>query len=184
MSYLSRIASLTSLLSAQERAVLLLRATNTGTEPDPDVLGSMPPEQRKELHHYLALAYVANGALSISINVIAAQTEDLTCDRDQVRMLEDAAGLLERDLSLQKVEKVRGWRKKTEVTVPEFLRGLAGDLRDSIRERVAGRWQELRAVELEWEEIKAEFGGEDIVHPDLRARAATTAATLRDLRPS
>ena len=67
------------------------------------------------------------------------------------------------------------------MSVPEFLRGLHEELRASLFSEAKLRWQELRALETVWEEIAADFDGEDPVHPDLRTHLDETKRRLRAL---
>lgn len=181
MSLRNRLTSLAPTLSAKERAILLLRSHHKDEEEDPEVRRTMPAEQRPEFHRFLGLIYVANGELAVYIRVLAHEANNLKCDRDQIVLLEDASHQLEAQLGLEPPATVRGWRKRERITVPEFFHGLAAELRDSLSKRVVQHWQELRATELEWDEIAAELDGEDPVHPLVREQAAETATTLREL---
>jgi hypothetical protein len=48
------------------------------------------------------------------------------------------------------------------------LSTIAKTLVNQIRDGVAMRWQEVRAVELAATQLSNHFGGEDILHPDVR----------------
>ena len=65
--------------------------------------------------------------------------------------------------------------------MPGFLRGLAEEMRQEVRREVVLRWQELRALEIVWAEVRGEFDGEDAVHPELRREAQEAAQKLREL---
>jgi hypothetical protein len=161
----NRLRRLTPELTAKERAVLVLRAVNAGEEPDPEILATMPREQNREFDRYAGLSYVANGELGALCRAIQSQVEGLDAQRLQIEELERAAALLEEEFGLEKQGRLRGWRRKESVTVPEFLRGLALELRD----------------EIVWNEIAQEFDGEDPVHAELRQRAADTGELARSL---
>lgn len=59
-----RLDNLLPALTAQERALLILRAFKTDKEPDPDILRSAPREQARSLARYLFLIRTINEALS------------------------------------------------------------------------------------------------------------------------
>lgn len=58
-----RLDNLLPALTAQERALLILRALKNDKEPDPDVLRTAPPQQARSLTHYLFLIRTINEAL-------------------------------------------------------------------------------------------------------------------------
>jgi hypothetical protein len=177
-----RLTRLTPALTAKERAILALRAHNSGIELDPDVRGKMPRDQVREYNRYAALAYIACSELGALCLVIASHVDCLDNQCRQFEMLEEAGGIIAADLG-EEVDKrrVRGWRKKASVTVPQFLAAVAEDLRREVHEGLVLRWQEIRAVEVVWDEVALEFDGEDPVAPELRAKAAEVKTALLDL---
>jgi hypothetical protein len=170
----SRLDRLTPVLTAKERAILALRAQNAGQERDPELL-RMPEEQRRAYDHYVGLVFVATAQLGALLHVIGNQIDHIESDLDLLAQLDGAASIIEAEWGQGPPDwSVKGWRKRKTLTVPEFLRGLSHDLSANIEAELALRWQELRAVEIVWDEIALEFDGEDAAHPDLRARAAAT----------
>jgi len=178
----ARLDKLAPALTAKERAILMLRRHTAGLEPDPELLRSMPKEQAREYDRYAGLAYVANAHLGSLLRVIHMQVDSLEFHRDQLANLDEAAGRLESELPDEvQANPVRGWRKREKVSVPEFLRGLALEMRTNLQEALVLRWQELRALEIVWNEIAAEFDGEDTLHPELRREANDTGAKIKAL---
>jgi hypothetical protein len=80
---------------------------------------------------------------------------------------------------------VRPWRQHRrsshDVTVPEFLRSLAAELREDALKELCMRWSELRAVEIVLDEIAEQFDGGDALHPDARGWLTGARATAREL---
>ena len=171
----SRLGKLTPALSARQRFLLMLRARNTGA-PDPDVKRTMPHEQYEEFRVYARLWLVANGPLAAVLGVVEVNVHYLEQALGRLSELDQAAALLVRDLGEELPKEVRAWRSRKHVTVPQFLQGLAGDLRAELREDLSGCWAFLRGVERLWAELAAEFDGEEVV--DAKPRA--TAAALRE----
>src|SRR5712691_9130105 len=103
---------LTPVLSAKERAVLVLRAQSQGVDPDPEILRTMPPEQRHEYDRYVGLDYVTNFELNALGFAIRRTVEVLKHELEQLALLESAASSLEKEYG-EKVEPgaVRQWRK-------------------------------------------------------------------------
>jgi hypothetical protein len=168
----SSLSKLMPTLSARERAVLALRAQRTGEDPVA-VRASMPPEQRHEYNRFMALAFVAGCQMGALVHVIKNQVENLEFDLDRIDLLERAATMLEEDDPESVAARpVRNWRqhtrRKQQVTVPDFLRSLAAELREDAYKELCVRWQELRAVEIVCEDIRQSSDGEDAMHPDVR----------------
>ena len=182
MTFVSRLGKLTSALTGKERAVLVLRARNAGQEPDPELLQIADQAQRHQYDRYVALAYVANAELGALCFVIGQQAEYATSVSRPFEVLQEASGILADELQ-ETVDprKIKGWRHQKEVTVPEFLAGLAEELRLDTLAEVRLRWQELRALDMVWDAIRDEFDGEDPVQPTLRESARATAETLQAL---
>ena len=179
----ARLDRLMPTLTAKERAILVIRADKAGTPEDPEVRRSLPREQLREFNRYLGLCYVANADLGIVLHVLSIQVERFENESYRLSELSGAADLLEKEMpeEVAKEPPVRGWRRRERITVPEFLRGVHEELRASLFRDARYRWQELRALETVWEDIAADFEGEDPVHPDLRAKLDETERRLRAL---
>jgi hypothetical protein len=182
MSTSSRLTRLLPSLTPQQRAVLVLRARNANTEPAPELLRDSQAADRRAFNRYMALVYVANADLGALCYVIALQVEGSEFGRNQVSLLNAAAALAEQAEGLTRPAPAsRHWRRKKTVGTGEFLRGVAAELRYEALQEVSLRWRELRALEIVWAEVAAEFDGEDPVHPELRQKAAETEVKLREL---
>ena len=181
MTLAARLGRVSAALPARERALLFLRARDAGQEPDPELLRVNDEVERRALNGYLALVFVADSQLGAVLNVLQFHVERLKTDLHAFTTVQEAARVLTEELGEQVAkEKVRAWRKQESVTVPEFLYGLAGELKREVLEHALLRWRELRALEVVWEEIGTEFGGEDVVDPRLREQATETATLLRE----
>ncbi|MBI4498975.1 MAG: hypothetical protein HY689_13870 [Chloroflexi bacterium] len=95
-------------------------------------------------------------------------------NRDRLARIEAAAAQLEERYP----EEVAEEREAGTVPVPEFLRGLARDLRTYLQRDFALRWRELRALETVWSEIDEEFDGEPASARQVRELAARTKEKL------
>lgn len=178
----ARLDKLAPALSAKERAVLALRRHTAGLEPDPELTRSMPREQARQYDRYAGLAYVANAELGALCRVITTNVEMLEFQEEQISLLGQAATQLEEQWPDDvRANPVRGWRKRSHTTVPEFLRGLEAEMRQELHGALLLRHKELRALESVWAEIAAEFDGEDVAHPDLRRQANQTMDRIRQL---
>ena len=172
MSIDSRITRLLPALNARERAVLALRARNAGhVEPVPR--GSIPAEQRHDFNRYMGLAFVAGCQFQALIQFAKGHIENLDFNLDRIELLERAASMLEEDQPEDVVARpVRPWRQRVRqpesITVPEFLRSLAAEIREDAYKELSFRWQELRAAELVTAEIAKTFDGEDPLQPEGR----------------
>jgi len=106
---------------------------------------------------------------------------DLDATASQVRLLLEAAALLEHEHGLKPPKRLRDWRKPGQMEVNEFLRSVARDLKEELIEALALRWQELRPIQLVWEELALEFGGADPVDPQFREKLAAASGQIASL---
>ncbi len=182
MTLANRLGKATSALSGKERAILTLRARREGNDPDPDWLQFRHPTQRRQYDRYVALAYVASSELGMLCHVIKNQVDYAAGRVPAFEIIEEAAGILASDLGESiNVRKARTWRREKAVSVPEFLAGLALEVREYAVAEVITRWKELRALEIVWEVLRTEFDGVDPVVPEVRATATAASTTLREL---
>jgi hypothetical protein len=160
-----------------------MRASHAGQ--DPGEARRVPQEQRHEYNHYMGLIFVAGCQMGALLHVIKSQVDNLEFDVDRIDLLEAAATQLEEDdPESVSARPVRPWRQRRRskelITVPEFLRCLAAELREDAYKELSVRWQELRAVEVVLGEIAEQFDGEDALNPDMRGwltECRTTAQT-------
>ena len=74
---------------------------------------------------------------------------------------------------------VKNWRRLKQIPIGVFLCSVAAEIRLALQDQVEFRRQELRALEVTWAEIAAQFDGEDPRHPELRDKAAAVSERLR-----
>ena len=177
MTMQSRLQKLTQNLSPLQRIQLLLLAQREGREPDPELSRVADPQQNKAFNRYVALLYVINRELGAVCHLVSGWLEFLEYSANQIRLLEQGAGILEQDYEIERAKKPRDWRKER-MEIPEFMRSLAHDLRADLVTAVVQRWSEVAALEAVWVELSGEFGGEDPVGPELRELAEETKAGL------
>jgi len=176
----TRLQKITQGLSPLQRITLILQAQREGREPNPDLSRISDPQQNKAFNRYVALLYVINQELGALCYTGAAFSELLEFSAREVRLLDGAAGILEKDHGVERVKHPRDWRKHN-MEVPEFLRRLALELREDLLGSVVQRWRELTALEAVWAELAEEFGGEDPLSPELRTMADDTKQRLQAL---
>jgi hypothetical protein len=121
---------------------------------------------------------VINRELGALCHTASGFTQSLESSADQVRLLEQAAGVLEEQEGIERAKRPRDWRSVSEMSVPEFLRSLALDLRQDLLTVVGQRWSELAALEQVWGELAEEFAGEDPLSPEVRTMAEETRQRL------
>jgi hypothetical protein len=181
MTMQTRLQRVTRSLSPLQRITLILQARNEGRAPDPELGRVEDPQQAKAFRRYLALLFATNSALGPRCDAVVIISADLEAAAEQVRLLTRAAGALEEEHGLKPPRRLRDWRRPGEMQVNEFLRSLAREQREDLLSVLALRWQELRAVELVWDELAAEFGGADPVEPQFREKVAEAAGRMRAL---
>jgi hypothetical protein len=169
-------------LNGKERVVLLLKARNAGREPEFDPHRDFPNDSERRLYdRYVGVVYIANSELGMLLEVIKRQAEWLAEGRQTFEILRDAA----EELATQEGQPL-DWRRlpkpgRRRVSVPVYVAQVSEHVREAAAEAVTFRWQELRALERVWDEMGADFDGEDPVNPVLREDAASARKTLEDL---
>jgi hypothetical protein len=67
-------------------------------------------------------------------------------------------------------QRVRGRRQGDTQSLPIYLDNLAHECRSVYLKEALFRWQELRALEIVWDEIGSEFDGEEIISTENRGQ--------------
>jgi hypothetical protein len=140
-------------LTARERAVLVRRTARAG-EATEELVRNVPPDQRLEYNRYMALVFVAEYYFANVIHLVTRQLEAFDFASTRMRLLEEAATLLEEDYPDSiATEPVRAWDKMQRaknklITTPTFLRSLAQEIREDLHKELCFRWQELRGIEI------------------------------------
>jgi hypothetical protein len=182
MSLTTRLERATQSLTPLQRAVLVLQALRDGREVGSDITDSKDEQQRRAFNRYMALLWVANHQLGANAAIIAFRVELAQKEHWRVQVLNQAAGLLDEDEGRPPSKAQRNWRKrKGPIEVPVFLRSLALECDDDCAELVQHLWREVLALEQVWQDLSAEFGGEDPVLPEHRERLKQTTEELREL---
>lgn len=177
----AQLGKIAPTLSARERFLLVLRAHNVGETEDPSIRSTMPRAQVREFNRYGQLVFIANHTLWPILVVLQHHVEALEYQRERIARLDAAAALLEEQHPEEKAEAREREREPGMVTVPEYLRGLAQELRRDLGRELSLRWRELRALETVWAEIAAEFDGEPVTEHEVRTRVAETKGKLQEL---
>ena len=181
MTTQARLQKITQGLSPLQRITLILQAQHEGREPDPDLSRVTDPQQSKTFNRYVALIYIINRELGALCHTLSGWTQFLDQNANQVRLLNQAAAVLETEYGIEPARQPRDWRTSSNMEVPEFLRSLAKELRAELVNAVAQRWREVAAIELVWSDLAEEFGGEDPLNPELRLMAEESKQALRSL---
>ena len=182
MRLAARLDRVLPALTVRERVSLTLRAQAAGDEPDPQLSRLSSLEERKEYDRYVALIIAANVELGTLVQALAIALWEIASRLDDADLLREAAALsAEQEGSVMPDKPVRNWRSINPISTPFFLCGVAEDIQSQLRDQLKLRWQEVRALEILWTEIAAEFGGADPRHPELKAKADELSADAREL---
>ena len=187
----SRLGSVYAKLTARERAVTTLEAHKAEREPDPRLLSTMPPEQGPEYNRYadrLERFDRAGRALLLALARGIDTCETLTGWLATVRLVGGCLDALEAEAELHRDERARppdrlqaaleklqrriaccAFPDEDGASDTEEPRSLIPILRDRFRREVQDRWAELRAVEIEADDLGATLDCPDVLMPDLRS---------------
>jgi len=180
MTLPARLQKLTQHLSPLQRVVLILQAQREGREPDPAWSRFDDDQQRRVFNRYAGLAYVVNREFGSALTVIEERVDGAELARHYFELFSEAASQMEAQEGIETpVKPAKGWRELESLMPSLLFRGLAAEMKQQALDGLVWRWRELRALETVWDELAGEFGGADPLLPELRARAADTAARLR-----
>jgi hypothetical protein len=157
-----RVGKMLSVLTARERALLILRAIKEDGEPDQMVRFTMPEEQRQEFNHYIFLMNGVNCDLGMFTAYLSAVVGQLSL---RLGWLITVALLI--DAGDKEME--QRWS------------GIETVLKETLAEGIAENWRQVRAVEAVVEEAKEEFGGEDPCVPFIRSKLDEAKALLEEM---
>ena len=199
-----RLDRLLPALSAQERAILILRDFKAEKPQDRQLLNTASERQTPEINHLIGLMNAVNCELTFSLMLICAQVTQVEIKHgwlmsmalciDEVQMLGYAILQETNDAKLRRRVKqliARGpgqvespvetpdseGRKDGEHTIDWLLRSLV----TAIKTGTEQNWRELRAIDMAVEEVAEEFGGEDPLRADGRALLDEGKARCRQL---
>ena len=97
MSITTRLLEVTQGLSPLQRVSLVLQALRDGRETDPDIARIDDPQEKKAFNRYIGLLYCANVGLAPRCHGLSIVTDELERAAERVRLLEQAASVLEED---------------------------------------------------------------------------------------
>jgi hypothetical protein len=180
VSLATRLAKLSPVLSARERAILVIRAEVAGEDPDPDLRQLMPREQVGEFNRLIAIYYIANAELGTVVRSLTNQAYLL----NQWSVTPYTLGVAAAEASRQfdeplSTKSLRNWRKRTDINLTCLLQGLEQECRDGLAIAALARWREARALETVWAEMADELDGEEIIHPNRRQELEQVKSDLR-----
>lgn len=200
-----RAAKCYAVLTAPERAVLLLRARDEDREPDGEIFSTMPYEQAEELDRLLDTIAVVDNELSFAIFVVHEQVMQLDVRygwlvtlRAWANQAENVGGVVDTymkdDWAREEVQRLLA-RSPAGLDLPvdaeravpgavpkdpamrETARALAIGIRDGLR----ARWGELTAMDLVLDGFAEMLGGADPLRRDARAMIDGTRLTATEL---
>jgi len=207
----SRLSKVSNVLTAKERALLVLRSWKAGEEEDPGWRWRMPEQQVREFNRLIELMNGVNVHLVPFLLVVNLEVEKLRLRlgwlgtlalwNHQALAVEDFIkyGTKRRDGhvllledSLQHAPLVpvvyiseefqELVASKREEREPTKLDGLADVHKDVLREGVVEQSKLLRAAELAVAEVAEAFGGEDPALPEVRHMIERAVEQLEDVR--
>jgi hypothetical protein len=156
------VGKMLSVLTARERALLILRAIKEEGEVDPAVRFTMPYEQCQEFNHYIFLMNGVNCDLGTFTAYLSAMVGQLNL---RLGWLITVALLI--DCGDKWME--QHWSR------------LETGLKETLTDGIAQYWRQVRAVEAVVEEAREEFGGEDPCMPLIRSKLDEAKALLEEM---
>ncbi|MDP9236376.1 MAG: hypothetical protein M3P30_03090 [Chloroflexota bacterium] len=201
-----RIDRLLPTLSAQERAIFVLRQYKSGAEETPAIMSTMPRNQIDAFNRYVRLMNTVNSDLGAALLLIDAQVKQTDTKYAWLMSLllisDEVEGALHQISRETKDPKVGGAIKRLIARGPGALKvplGLTSDGKEplgqsfvralvtGIRDGLSSHWRELRAIEMVVDEVAEEFGAEDPLRPDTRRvlddAKATCVKLCHDIQP-
>ena len=99
----------------------MLQALRDGRDADPGIARIDDPQEKKAFNRYIALLYCANVGLAPRCHGLSIVSDELERAAERVRLLEQAAEVLEEGHGLTRPRRVRDWRKtRNNMEVNEF----------------------------------------------------------------
>lgn len=175
----ARLGKMTPALTARQRFLAIFNAHRAGTTVDPELRASMPPEQAGEFYAYTRLLFASEVLLGNAAVTVHGHVGELDRLVERIVILEHNTAELERthpELTRKPGERRR---KGGRVTIPEWLRELAAQLRSTLVDEIRYRWHELRCIELLWDDMATQWDGVDPAHPTVRAKVEEAREGLR-----
>ena len=162
MSIDARLKKLTPLLSAKERAILVLGSLKDGTPEDPSWRTTMPMDQVTEFNRLIGLMNAANVHLAMFIALLETSVAKVN-----LRMAWFVTLLLWED-HLGAIRRAAKKKLQPSVTKNPAAETVGDALQDVLCQTAADCWAQIRGGEIVLEEIAAEFDGADPLKPKNR----------------
>jgi len=162
MSIDARLKKLTPLLSAKERAILVLGSLKDGTPEDPNWRTTMPMDQVPEFNRLIGLMNAANLHLAMFIALLETSVAKVN-----LRMAWFVTLLLWED-HLGEIRRAAKKKLKPSVTKNPVAETVGDALQDVLCQTAADCWAQIRGGEIVLEEIAAEFDRADPLKPKNR----------------
>ena len=174
MSIETRLNRLAPVLTAKERAILVLGSLKNRTLEDPLWRSTMPASQVAEFNRLIGLMNACN----IQLGVLIAHIEHVV-EKMELRLMWGGTLALVADYA----PKPRRRKAKLECRVMDVL---PERIEEGVVAEAPGRWKELRAIEVVLDELAREFDGEyplRDVHVEALHSVKGQIADLRELTP-
>ncbi len=193
MSLGARLNKLLPVLSAKERAILVLRSLKDKTPEDPMWRQTMPRDQSPEFNRLIVLMNACNIYLPLYITVVEQHTEQLYLRFMWWDMLVDSGLQIWRLAQLIPASKRRKAEKAVANSYPlaelpwdadeheHSWLNVSDRMEAGIRLWLVSLWEELRSIDIVLEEVAKEFDGEDPLRPIMRGVVEKTRKKLTDL---
>ncbi|MPZ49831.1 MAG: hypothetical protein GEU75_11165 [Dehalococcoidia bacterium] len=172
MSLTSRLDKVLPALSVRQRIALILTAQAAGEEPGPQLKAIDKLEERREYDRFAALLIAANihlGAVLYGLEIAVGPLENRLIDLETLAW---ASTEIAEQEGQAPAKPTKRWRQLRTMTAGTFLGNVAAEVRGELLGQTELCWQALRAVEITWSEITAQFDGADPRTPDRQERAA------------
>jgi hypothetical protein len=199
MSVDGRLNRVAPMLTARERAILILESWKEDRKEDPSWRYSMPANQALEFNHLIELMNGANLSLGPYLALVHEQIAKIELRQawlvalvlweEQVQEIEAAVRVALKGVKTDKLVRerlnsaIRQQRLKLKGESPDV--GVRDRLAAALIETLAGCfsdiWQEVSACELVLAEVAAHFNGTDPLRPRYRGIMTDCGSKLADL---
>ena len=180
MSLATRLDKLMPVLSAKERAILVLRSLKDKTPEDPMWRQTMPREQSPEFHRLIVLMNACNIHLPLYITIVEQHAEQMWLRMNWLMTITEFGSALWNLGSLVPASKHRQAEKAVaemypvvelpwdQEEHPQSWLNVSDNMEKNLREGVAHLWDDLNAIDAVLADVAKEFGGEDPLRPIMR----------------
>ncbi len=180
MSLDARLDKLMPMLSARERAILVLRSLKDKTPEDPMWRQTMPREQSPEFNRLLVLMNACNIHLPLYITMVEQHAEQMWIRLNWLMTMTEFGSALWKLGSLVPASKRRQAEKAVAEMYPvvelpwdreehpQSWLNVSDNMEKNLRDGVAHLWDDLNAIDAVLADVAKEFGGGDPLRPIMR----------------